>query len=97
MSFFKALFGIRTKEKEGPPRVIGEEEYKGFEIRALESKVNAEFQLLGEIEKEIDGEVRVKAFIRADRLASSAQAAEVSLAKGRQIIDEQGEGLFDQP
>ncbi len=95
MSFFKKLFGGSNKEKAPvPPKILGEDEYKGFTIRAMQMKSGSEFQLCGEIEKEVDGEVQVKQFIRADKLSSETQVAEVALKKGRQIIDEQGGEVF---
>jgi len=95
MSFVTRLFGGGAGAEVGVPKALGEEEYKGFVIRALEMKAGSEFQLCGEIEKSIDGELKVKDFIRADKLSTANQAATITLAKGRQIIDEQGEGLFE--
>lgn len=100
MSFFKKLFGgAQTgKSESGAGRVLGEEDYQGYLVRALEMKAGAEFQLCGEIELpgEGDDESRVHKFIRADRLTSAEQAKSAALAKGRQIIDEQGKTLFSQ-
>jgi len=45
----------------------------------------------------IDGEERQHSFVRADRLGSVDDATEVSLQKGRQIVDEQGERMFGSP
>lgn len=42
----------------------------------------------------IDGEAKEHKFIRADRHASMEDAVTFSLAKGRQIVDEQGDRLF---
>ncbi|VAW23906.1 hypothetical protein MNBD_ALPHA11-1587 [hydrothermal vent metagenome] len=97
MSFWKKLLGVRegTEEENGAPKMLADDEYKGFDIRAMEMKSGSEFQLCGEIEKTIDGELRVKTFIRADKLSSEEEAASFSLKKARQIIDEQGETLFD--
>ncbi len=95
MSFLKSLFGANGEDKQaGADKVLAEEEYKGFTIRATEMKAGKEFQLSGVIEKTVGGEVRTHRFIRADRLGSQEQAAQFGLAKGRQIIDEQGERLF---
>ena len=94
MSFFKKLFGGGEAANDGAPKVMGEETYQGYTIRALEMRAGGEFQLCGEIAKEVDGEQKVQGFIRADKLSGEEQAASVTLAKGRQIIDEQGEGLF---
>ncbi len=93
MSFWKNLFG-GGEAKEAAP--APGEEYKGFTIRATPMSVGSEYQLAGRIEKEIDGELKVHDFVRADRLSSRDEAASFALAKARQIIDEQGNGLFGQ-
>ncbi len=95
MSFFRNLFGGGKAANDGRPKVLGEETYQGYMIRALEMRAGGEFQLCGEIEKTIGDEARVKEFIRADKLSGEDQVVSVTLAKGRQIIDEQGESLFD--
>lgn len=94
MSFLKKLFGGGEGGSAKGPRVLGSEEHNGFVIRAIEMRAGGEFQLCGEVEKRIGGEVKVHKFIRADRLPSADMAASVALAKGRQIVDEQGERLF---
>lgn len=95
MTFLKSLFGGNGEDKtEGAGKVLAEEEYKGFTIRATEMKAGGEFQLSGVIEKTVGGELKTHRFIRADRLGSQEQAAQLGLAKARQIIDEQGERLF---
>lgn len=97
MSFFKKLFGGSSANDAGKPsapKMLGEETYNGFTIRAMEMKAGSEYQLCGEIEKEIDGEARVKHFIRADKISSEEQVASVAIAKGKQIVDEQGDGIF---
>lgn len=94
MSFLKKLFGGGDGGSSGGPKVLDQEEYQGFIIKAVEMRAGSEFQLSGTIEKEIDGEVKVHTFIRADRLPSPDMAASTALGKGRQIIDEQGEQIF---
>lgn len=93
MSFLKKLFGGGGGNS-GEPSVLDNEDYQGFTIKAIEMKAGNEFQLSGTVEKEVDGEVKLHTFIRADRLASRDAVASAALAKGRQIIDEQGEGVF---
>lgn len=97
MSFWKKLFGGGAANDSQPsvPKVLGEDSYKGFTIRAIEMKAGSEFQICGEIEKEVAGEIQVKQFIRADKLSNESQAAEVAINKGKQIIDEQGDAVFD--
>lgn len=93
MSFLKKLFGGGDGGSSGP-KVLGQEEYNGFTIKAVEMRAGSEYQLSGSIEKEIDGEVKVHTFIRADRLPSADQMVTTALSKGRQIIDEQGDRVF---
>jgi hypothetical protein len=93
MSFWKNLFGGGEKAEAAPPPG---EEYKGFTIRPTPMPAGSEFQLAGTIEKTIGGELKTYKFVRADRMSSRDEAASLALAKGRQIIDEQGEKMFAQ-
>jgi len=43
----------------------------------------------------VDGVLREHRFIRAYRFAGLDEAAQVALSKGRQIVDEQGERVFN--
>lgn len=94
MSFWKSLFGGggAAKEEAPPPG----EEYKGFTIRATPMSAGSEYQLAGVIEKTVGGELKSYKFVRADRMSSRDEAVSFALAKGRQIVDEQGEGVFRQ-
>lgn len=98
MSFLKKLFGggDEAGETQGGGAALGQEEYKGFLIKAVEMRAGSEYQLAGTIEKEIGGELKSYQFVRADRIASKDELAGLALAKGRQIVDEQGEGIFGQ-
>jgi hypothetical protein len=95
MSFWKNLFGggAASAEPDGD-KVLGEESYKGFLIKAIEMKAGSELQLAGTIEKEIGGELKTYRFVRADRMTSRDDLIAMALSKGRQIIDEQGEQIF---
>ncbi|MBJ3783582.1 HlyU family transcriptional regulator [Devosia sediminis] len=95
MSFFKKLFGGGSASAEpAGDKVLGEETYKGFLIKAIEMKAGSELQLAGLIEKEVGGELKTYRYIRAERMASRDELAALALVKGRQIIDEQGEQIF---
>ncbi len=95
MSFFKKLFGGgRDDAAPQGDKVLGEESYKGFAIKAIEMKAGSELQLAGIIEKEIGGEVKTYRYIRADRMSSLDDLVPLALSKGRQIVDEQGEGIY---
>ena len=95
MSFWKNLFGggSSSAEPEGD-KVLGEESHKGFLIKAIEMKAGSELQLAGTIEKEVSGELKICRFVRADRMTSRDDLIVLAIAKGRQIIDEQGEAIF---
>ncbi|HEY5818927.1 MAG TPA: HlyU family transcriptional regulator [Mesorhizobium sp.] len=92
MSFFKRLFG--GGETEGPAKAAGEAEHKGFTIRATPFKHDGQYQTCGVVSKEIDGVVKEHKFIRADRFSGMEDVVTVTLNKGRQLVDEQGERLF---
>jgi hypothetical protein len=96
MSFWKKLFGGGPIE-ETENQVGAAEEYKGFAIRAAPYKSEGQFQTAGIIEKEIAGVRREHKFIRADRHASYDDAVAFSLSKARQLVDEQGEQMFEEP
>ena len=95
MSFLKRLFGLgASEETAGSPAVVREVEHKGFVIRATPYKEGGQYQTCGVIAKEIDGAAKEHRFIRADRFASLDDAVEVTIRKGQQMIDEQGDRLF---
>lgn len=95
MSFWKNLFGGGSSNAEPTgDKVLGEEGHKGFLIKAIEMKAGSELQLAGTIEKEVDGELKTYRFVRADRMSSREDLVVLALSKGKQIIDEQGEGIF---
>ncbi len=93
MSFFKKLFGGG-----GPDAVDGGEpvEHKGYVIRATPYQEGGQYQTCGVISKEIDGETKEHRFVRADRTNSVDEAIAISLRKGQQIVDEQGDTIFKQ-
>ncbi|HEY8574950.1 MAG TPA: HlyU family transcriptional regulator [Devosia sp.] len=95
MSFWKKLFGGGSAGSEpAGDKVLGEEGYKGFLIKAIEMKAGSELQLAGTIEKDVGGELKSYRFVRADRMSSRDDLVVLALSKGRQIIDEQGEAIF---
>ena len=96
MSFLSKLFGGGSKASAEPAgdKVLGQESYKEFLIRAIEMRAGSEFQLAGTIEKNVGGELKSYRFVRADRMSSQDDLVAMALGKGRQIIDEQGERIF---
>ena len=94
MSFLSALFGRRADAKAG--RLAEPVEYKGFTIRAAPYRNNDHYQTAGTIEREIGGVRKQHCFIRADSYAAYEDAVTFTVNKARQIIDLQGDKIFDQ-
>ncbi|MBL8582949.1 MAG: hypothetical protein JNL61_12080 [Rhizobiaceae bacterium] len=97
MSFLKKLFGGGGSSEaagEAEAKPLKEIEYKGFVVRATPYKAEGQFQTCGVISKDVGGVAKEHRFIRADRFASVDDAVDVSIRKGQQMIDEQGERLF---
>ncbi len=95
MSFWKKLFGgsgSGASEPAGPARSA---EHKGFTIEARPYQEGGQYQVAGTISKEVGDEMKEHRFIRADRFPTQDEAADFALLKGRQIIDQQGDRLFD--
>ena len=89
MSLFSRLFGGKSggaAEADADPP----EEYKGFRITPRPIPENGQFRVSALIER--DG--RSHELIRADTMASREDALAISLAKARQMIDQQGARLF---
>lgn len=94
MSFLKKLFGGGAPSAPAAPESGSTEEYKGYTITARLMQVGSEYQLAGRIEKDVDGEHKLYDFVRADRFSSRDEVQSFAIAKGRQIIDEQGAAIF---
>jgi hypothetical protein len=92
MSFLKRLFGGGGDAPAAPAKEV---EHGGFLIRATPYQENGQWQTCGVIVQDKDGVVREHRFIRADRFPGQDMAADHSISKGRQIIDQEGERMFD--
>ena len=89
-SFFSNLFGGGSNE---PPAGEGVE-YQGYTIRPTPQRRNGQFQTVGIIEKTFPDGPKTQQFIRADTHASYDDACAHIVSKGQQIINEQGDRLF---
>ncbi|WP_458791021.1 HlyU family transcriptional regulator [Yoonia sp. MH D7] len=87
MSLFNRLFGSKPAEDLS-------ETYNGLRIIVAPMPEGSKFRLAARIEKDVDGIVQVYQVIRADTFGDLTQAQAVSLAKAKQVIDEQGKSLF---
>lgn len=92
MSFLKRLFGGG-----GGGGTPGDAvDYNGYRIRPAPFKAEGQFQTAGIIEKDFADGAKEHRFIRAERHVSADEAAAFALTKGKQIIDERGDKLFDE-
>ena len=90
---FRALWnrlfgGVAVDPEEDPV------EYNGYRIRSTPFPRLGQYQTAGTIEREVGGETKEHRFIRAETHSSREEAVAYSIAKAKQIIDEQGERLF---
>ena len=90
MSLFSRLFGGKAKADEAAEPVV----YEGFRIYPNLMSEGGEFRLAARIEKEIGGETKVHQLIRADTIRGEEAVIDASIAKAKQMIDEQGDRLF---
>lgn len=100
MSFLSRLLGLGAREtSEGDAdSAEGAEarEYKGCVIVAAPRSEEGQWRVAGTIEKEVDGRLARRSFVRADLCMSREEAIEVSRRKAQQIVD-QNPRLFDHP
>ncbi|TKT80326.1 HlyU family transcriptional regulator [Aquamicrobium sp. LC103] len=95
MSFLKRLFGGGSSEAPAAKTTASDPvDYKGFSIQATPFQEGGQYQTCGVIRKEIGGETKEYRFIRADRFTSVDDATDITLRKAKQLVDEQGERLF---
>ncbi len=87
MSWLKRIFG-------GKADAPVAETYNGFRIIAEPMPEGSKYRLAARIERDVDGDVQMHQVIRADTFDSFEQACEISVAKAKQVIDEQGKFLF---
>ncbi len=88
MSLFSKLFGGGQKSD---PKPVA---YKGFDIFPDLIAEGSKYRLSARIEKTIDGDRKSVAVIRADVFDSQEQAESISIAKAKQVVDEQGDRIF---
>jgi hypothetical protein len=90
MSFLKKLFGGGGASDAAGATL----EHNGFLIRATPFKEAGQWQLCGVISKEINGETKHHRFVRADRSSNAEEITQMTLDKGRLIVEQQGEAMF---
>ncbi|RTE66440.1 hypothetical protein EH243_07545 [Amphritea opalescens] len=88
-STIKSVFGAADKKPE-EPQELPSEEYQGFTITPAPVQEDGGYRVNGVISK---GEQSHR-FIRADMLPSSDSCAAEMVRKAKQMIDQQGDGIF---
>ena len=94
MSFWKSLFGGGKSVSDAPAGPVRTVEHEGYLIEAAPFKDGDQFLVAGMISKEIDGERKAHKFIRADRCPGMDDAAEMTVRKAKQIIEQSGDRMF---
>lgn len=92
MSLFSKLFGGGGGGKSAAPQPV---EYNGFHIIPEPMGADGGFRLAARIEREVNGETRSHHLIRADVIRDRAEAEKAAIEKAKQMIDQQGERIFD--
>ncbi len=91
--FFGRLLGGGAGEGIEAPRHEAVD-YNGYRIRPAPYQAAGGYQTAGVIEKDAEGGRKEHRFVRAETHASKDDAEAFSIAKGKQIIDEQGDRIF---
>ncbi len=69
-------------------------ELDGVRVIATPIKEGGTYRVAGRIEKDVDGKLLVRRFIRADVVNDPTEATEFTLRKGQQIVEQNGPSLF---
>jgi hypothetical protein len=83
--------GSTSRQEEPAAHAV---EYKGFRIRPAPYSAKGGYQTAGVIEKDFEAGMKEHRFVRAETHPSKDEAAAFAVAKGKQIIDEQGDRVF---
>ena len=92
MSFIRKLFGGRDVQKTPAEEAI---EHNGFTITPQPLKEAAGFRVGAKITKTVNDELKTHQLIRADVCPDAQSANNLAILKSKQLIDFEGESLFD--
>jgi hypothetical protein len=93
-SMWNRLVGARNREERDPPAESAVD-YQGWRIRPTPYPANGQYQTAGIIERDTPEGVKEHRFVRAETHPTKDGAAAFAITKGKQIIDEVGERIFD--
>lgn len=94
MSILSRLFGSGGSGTPETPKQAESETYKDFVIYPEPYREGSQWRVGARIEKGSGDDLKVHQLVRADTLESQEAASAASIGKARQMIDEQGDGLF---
>lgn len=96
MSFLKKLFGGGSpgEAEAAAPKAKRQVEHEGYTLKATPYKEQGQWQTCGIVSKSIDGAIKEHKFIRADRFADEESAADHAIIKGKQLVEQLGERMF---
>ncbi|MFY0660682.1 MAG: hypothetical protein JXR15_09330 [Shimia sp.] len=94
MSFLKKLFGSGGSNDAAAEKTAQPVEYKGYQITPCPIPDGGQFRISARIDGVVSGEAKSHTLIRADVLRDQGEAAEASIAKAKQMIDQMGDQIF---
>lgn len=92
-SFIRGLVGSKETDG-GQPDSRNAIDYNGYLIHPASRKEGSQWRTEGVITKDLESETKEHRFIRADVYNSKEDADACAVTKGKRIIDEQGDRLF---
>ena len=91
-NLLKSVFGGGGSKQSAPK--AEPIDYEGYQIIPEPMNEGGQYRTAGRITKEINGELKESRFIRADNNGDLNSSIEHCVYKAKQIIDEQGDQLF---
>ncbi len=92
MSLLKRLFGGGADKTRAPSVTI---DYEGYRITPQPSPEGGQYRIGALIECDVDGVTKSHHLVRADMIRDADEAADASIRKAKQMIDQMGTRLFD--
>ena len=92
---FRSLFGRGDAAEAPPAKAEAATEYNGYLIHPAPHRQGASWLIAGTITKAFPDGAKEHRFIRADTYTDRTDAVAFCIQKAKQIIDEQGDHIFD--
>ena len=94
-NIMRGLFGGGAEDSSPALDAKNAVEYKGCLIHPASRPRDSQWLTAGVITKEVDGETVEHHFIRADVYVTKEDANNCAIMKGKRLIDERGDRLFE--